>query len=74
MINFCNYCRCGDCVYGKPGLYHALTIDGDWICDVCWLYDMCTNDGPNRNRNGPCENRDCIHRPRIKGKWIKYVG
>lgn len=69
---FCDYCTCNSCQYGDKYIHHAQTDSGKWICDVCYTYDLCTADGPNRNKNGPCDNNDCIHRPKITSKWTKY--
>lgn len=68
---FCNYCKCEDCVHGTKYLHHAQTDRGDWICDVCWQYDQCTS-GPNRNPNGPCDEPECEHRPKLISDWQKY--
>lgn len=73
MTNFCDYCDCSDCQEGTKYLSHAQTSNNDWICDVCYLYDVCTADGPNRNWNGPCEDTNCIHRPLLISEWIKFV-
>ena len=71
-MNFCNYCSCSDCQYGTTYLYHAETINGDWICDVCYLYDECVIAKIKLNQfTGPCPNKDCEHRPKIIGEWIK---
>ena len=67
---FCDFCDCNDCRYGTKYLSHAQTSDGKWICDVCYTYDLCTADGPNRNWSGPCKNKDCQHRPTLVGEWI----
>lgn len=68
---FCDFCECEECKYGIDRLYHAQTADGSWICDVCYTYDLCTS-GPLRNPQGPCDNKDCSHRPRIVSDWIKF--
>lgn len=73
MIAFCNNCKCKDCQFGTDRLYHAQTANGDWICDVCYTYDVCTS-GPNRNPNGPCKRKDCKHRPKLVSKWLQYKG
>lgn len=64
---FCDFCTCENCTDGAPDLFHAQAVDGRWICDVCFLYDQCTSDdGPApRNPNGPCDNSECEHRPRL---------
>lgn len=75
--NFCDFCDCDDCKYGAEWLCHSECIDGRWICDVCWRYDVCTS-GEKRSKFGPCENENgkpianCEHRPTLKtGIWIK---
>jgi len=66
---FCDYCKCEVCKNGTSYLKHAPVVGGGgWICDVCFMYDLCTS-GPNRNKDGPCENEDCVHRPRLSGPW-----
>lgn len=70
-MKFCDFCDCKECEFGygpKKKIYHARTIDGRWICELCYNYDLCTADGPNRSSN-PCTNRDCIHRPRLASEW-----
>ncbi len=69
---FCDYCECDDCTYGNDRISHAKTSDNDWICDICYTYDLCTSTGPLRNKNGPCKNKDCIHRPVLITKWIDF--
>lgn len=39
------------------------------ICEICYGYDLCMADGPNRNPDGPCKDKDCIHRPKLVGEW-----
>jgi hypothetical protein len=74
---FCDFCDCGDCQEGAKHLHHAETSDGRWICDCCWLYDMCTMDhnpfGVSRSRSGPCDDRDCPHRPKVVGEWLPWI-
>lgn len=69
---FCDYCKCKNCQEGCDWLSHAQTDNGTWICDVCYAYDLCMSPGSNRNWKGPCDNKDCEHRPKIISKWIKY--
>lgn len=74
---FCDFCKCDTCRYGDSYLQHALTSDnGKYICDVCFLYDLCTSDhnpyGVARSDN-PCENKNCKHRPKILSKWTKRI-
>ena len=71
-MNFCDFCDCDDCKYGNGivSTNHAQTSDGRWICDICYTYDMCTS-GPNRNPKGPCDNKNCEHRPKIISSWKK---
>lgn len=68
---FCDFCTCKDCQFGNNRLYHAKTNVNTWICDVCYSYDQCTT-GPNRNLNGPCKQKDCIHRPKLISDWLPY--
>lgn len=68
---FCDFCNCNTCKYGETWLSHAQVEENTWICDVCYLYDLCT-DGPEKNVLGPCENKSCIHRPKLMSKWIKF--
>jgi hypothetical protein len=71
MQRFCDFCECEDCTHGNDWLFHAQCDDGRWICDVCWSYDQCTS-GPNRSKNGPCDDPDCVHRPKMKVRnWVK---
>jgi hypothetical protein len=68
---FCDFCSCAACKYGWKDckMSHAPTVDGKWICNVCYSYDLCTS-GPNRNYNGPCEDKTCQHRPKLSGPFI----
>jgi len=73
---FCDFCSCASCKYGWEisSIKHAPTVDGKWVCDVCYAYDLCTS-GPNRNPNGPCEDENgksipCEHRPKLSGPFI----
>ncbi len=69
---FCNFCDdCEYCEFGWLDIFnvlHAQTDDGRWICDVCFDYKVCM-DGPNRNPDGPCKEKDCKHRPKLIGPW-----
>ena len=75
---FCDFCNttCTMCQVGERGAFHAHTADGKWVCDTCWLYDLCTSDenpyGVPRNPSGPCEKGDCPHRPKIDGPWVEW--
>lgn len=73
-MNFCDYCPCENCVTGESifTMHHAQTTNGKWICDVCFSYDLCTS-GPNRNPNGPCDDKKCKHRPRLISGWLKGI-
>lgn len=66
---YCDFCTCRDCQFGTKYLSHAQTSDGRWICDVCYTYDLCTS-GPTRNKNGPCEDKNCHHRPKLITGWM----
>lgn len=54
-------------------LQHAPTDDGKWICDVCYMYDQCTSNinagNAPRSTSGPCEDYNCVHRPKLIGGW-----
>lgn len=68
---FCDFCTCKDCKEGRKGLSHAEIKDNKWICDICYYYDVCTN-GPDRNKEGPCGDKICKHRPILIGNWILF--
>lgn len=67
---FCDYCKCEMCCTGVDDLgfkeHHAQTSDDKWICLTCYKYDICTA-GENRSWSGPCDEMNCIHRPKIIG-------
>lgn len=82
---YCDFCTCGDCQEGTRYLRHAPTVDGRWICDVCWQYEACI-DGKraaagvaygekSRGRFAPCVDEygkpiaDCGHRPKLAGDF-----
>ena len=72
---FCNYCPCQDCKTGESlaEILHAQTERGDWICDVCYEYEVC-QDFPERKGKGPCldeARKTCAHRPKLVTGWIK---
>ena len=73
---FCDFCDCANCKDGAEWLSNASTSDGRRICDVCYVYDLCTSNnnpfGAKRNPDGPCTNKDCEHRPKIIGEWAEY--
>jgi hypothetical protein len=67
-MNYCNYCPCEDCKNGRKDLSHAKTIDGSWICDVCYTYEVCLDAGAI----APCPSKvKCEHRPKLVGEWEK---
>jgi hypothetical protein len=69
---FCDNCKCSDCQNGTEYISHAQTADGSWICDVCYTYDLCTaSDAVKVDCDVPCEDRNCIHRPKIVSEWTK---
>jgi hypothetical protein len=71
---FCDFCDCEDCKTGSPGiknLLHAQTVDGKWICDVCFTYDECVRQKRITGGGGPCETKDCNHRPKLVSGWSK---
>lgn len=75
--NFCDFCPCQNCKHGDEYLSHCKTVDGKWICSICWTYDLCTsNDNPFgaiRSKNGPCpNNQQCEHRPQLVGNWQAF--
>ena len=60
---FCHYCECMGCINGASYLTHALTIHDDFICDVCYDFELCIN--ANRKFgifSSEC-NEKCAHRP-----------
>lgn len=69
---YCDFCKCEQCQNGDAPhkLTHAQTIDGRWICDICFSYDECVRQQRAQDlpRN-PCANIECDHRPRIVGEW-----
>lgn len=71
---FCNFCDCAMCKYGSEGNVHAQTVQGTWICDTCFRYDVCTSPlKPGYSKNGPCEDINCRHRPRLRtGEWLEF--
>ena len=71
-MSFCDYCQCSNCQNGVSDLYHALTENDKWICEICYCFDLCTS-GPTKNPNGPCEEKDCRHRPKLKSDWEKMI-
>jgi hypothetical protein len=66
-MKYCDYCDCEDCIKGKIGLSRAQTIDGKWICDLCYYYGVCVR-GEN-SPPAPCAGL-CDHRPKIITKWM----
>lgn len=75
-MNFCDYCSCDTCKNGEYYLAHARTVDGKYICDVCYWFDICRREPFTRKRHQgePCENKNCEHRPKLISKWTKYSG
>lgn len=70
---YCDYCPCQGCQEGEPWLTHAQTINGKWICDVCYEYEVC-QEWSDRKGKGPClgeERAECTHRPKLSTDWIK---
>lgn len=67
---FCSFCSCIDCRQGNATLLHSKCADGRWICDVCYLYDVCSS-GPDRNPDGPCSKGPCRHRPELVGEFCR---
>jgi hypothetical protein len=69
---FCDFCPCEQCKTGEVVIevFHAQTVDGRWICDICWHYSACLS-APDRLPNGPCEDLECHHRPKLAGPWTK---
>lgn len=71
---FCDFCECSACVNGESYLSHSRTIDGKFICDVCYSYDVCVNEKRKLvpRAYGPCKEKNCEHRPKLVGEWKKY--
>lgn len=65
---YCDYCPCEDCQYGTKYISHAQTDNGKWICSTCFNWDLCTN---VIGLHGPCEDKECVHRPKIITEWSK---
>ena len=61
---FCSYCICSSCRNGHYGLSHALTINGNYICETCYEYDLC--------RCGYGE--ECEHKPKLISTFKEYPG
>lgn len=68
--DFCDFCPCSDCKNGASYVSHAKTSTGRWICDVCFLYDICASVTKGK-QSAPCEDKNCVHRPKIVSKWTK---
>jgi len=64
---FCNYCDCKGCKEGESVLSHGQTDRGDWICDVCYAYEVCLDYG-----HQPCSKSNCPAKPTMTGKWESY--
>jgi len=65
-MSYCNYCPCKDCKHGSKYIKHAQTINGDWICDICYTYEVCLD----ADMDEPCKT-PCVHRPKIISEWSK---
>jgi hypothetical protein len=69
---FCDYCPCKSCQEGIfPYNRHAQTVDGKWICDVCFEYDVCLS-FPERKGKSPCDTL-CEHRPKLISDWSQKI-
>lgn len=70
---FCDFCTCEDCKNGTKYILHAKTSSGKWICDVCYSYDECVKQKRENGekQTGPCDDKNCAHRPKLVGKWSK---
>lgn len=73
---FCDFCKCDSCKFGESHLSNAQTEDDRWICDVCWLYEVCMEAKIAKfgKHDGPCDDRNCEHRPKLKTEWTKFNG
>ena len=71
---FCDYCNCSDCVGGENWLSHARTVEGKWICDVCYDIELCVTAKALSGEFGdPCEKGCCEHRPKlVDNYWESY--
>ena len=67
---YCDFCKCSDCQNGTPYIVHAQTSDNRWICDVCYDYEICQK-FEERKGLGPCDDKNCVHRPKLISEWIK---
>ena len=72
MIPFCNYCKCDDCKNGEENLEHALTEYNDYICDTCYVYEVCQKFP--EGKGNPCDANDpnCTHRPKLLSGWATF--
>jgi hypothetical protein len=70
-MRFCDYCPCDDCLAGTEYISHAQTVDGKWICDVCFEYEVCLDKGSTDPCAGICGEHKCDHRPTIVSEWQK---
>lgn len=73
MKAFCDFCKCSDCLNGSKYISHVETSDNKWICDVCYIYDLCMAVPlSQRDPNGPCKDTNCKHRPKLISEWINF--
>jgi hypothetical protein len=74
---YCDFCPCDDCKNGAKWISHAKTVNNNWICDVCYLYNVCAAAKHKQgilepgSSTAPCENMNCTHRPKLVSGWIK---
>lgn len=65
---FCSYCQCETCQFGPEykglQIVHAKTEVGTWICDICFTYECCLDQGSE-----PCSGI-CQHRPVLITEWM----
>ena len=69
---YCDFCDCKDCQNGTEMISHAQTASGNWICDVCYTYEVCLDAKTDKCEKAPCSaNEYCKHRPILIGPWSK---
>lgn len=86
---YCDFCKCHMCQTGEvqyyncdgelvnletiPVLYHAQTVDGKWICETCYTYDLCAKNNSDPCK-GLCKEYKCNHRPiLINNEWTFWT-
>ena len=69
MVPFCHFCNCDVRCIIEHNLLHAKTISGEWVCNYCYDFEFCPDDGTGFG----CGDLNCGHRPKLQsGFWFKY--